>query len=222
MRILGTGLLSADVRQKPDTKSSLLAFRALVSAASWRQFRDVEAQFGKCATFNPPDRVTFEFADEDLSIEMRVNFELGLALIVKSRSAKREREKKMNEPIHPIRNEDDYLTALSEIGALFNSDPGTEESDRAEVLAVLVADYERKRHAATTADPIDVLHMSMKGQGRTQADLAALLESRSRASEVLSRRRQLSASMIEKIEQAWSIPASLLSAPFHVESRLGK
>src|SRR5215471_10436635 len=105
MRILGTSLLSAYVRQKPHTQRSLLAFRALVSAASWSQFKDVEAQFGKLATFNPPDRVTFELADEDLSIEMRVNFALGLALVVKSRSAKRERENKMNEPIHPIRNE---------------------------------------------------------------------------------------------------------------------
>jgi len=58
----------------------------------------------------------------------------------------------------------------------------------------------------------------MKGQGRTQADLAALLESRSRASEILSRRRQLSASMIEKLAQAWSIPASLLAGPSRVES----
>jgi penicillin-binding protein 1A len=62
--------------------------------------------------------------------------------------------------------------------------------------------------------------MSMKAQGRTQADLAAILESRSRASEVLSRRRQLSPSMIEKIAQAWSIPASLLSCAFRVETRL--
>src|SRR5215470_7744941 len=60
--------------------------------------------------------------------------------------------------------------------------------------------------------------MSMKGQGRTQTDLAELLESRSRASEVLSRRRQLSAAMIEKIAQAWSIPASLLQTPGSAET----
>src|SRR5262249_29864840 len=153
----------------------------------------------------------------------RVHFLLGLVLVVSPQSiAKRDREKKMNEPIRPIRNETDYQAALAEIGALFNAEPGTGEADRIEVLSVLVADYERRQHADAQPDPIDVLNMSMKAQGRTQADLAALLESRSRASEVLSRRRRLSASMIEKLALAWSIPASLLSVPYHVESRLSR
>src|SRR6185503_18912709 len=101
----------------------------------------------------------------------------------------------------------DYQAALARIDALFNAEPGTAEADEVEVLAVLLADYERRRLADAQPDPIDVLTVSMKAQGRSQADLAALLESRSRASEVLSRRRQLSASMIEKLALAWSIPA---------------
>jgi len=70
------------------------------------------------------------------------------------------------------------------------------------------------------AHPIEVLNLAMKAQGRTQAELAELLGSRSRASEVLGRRRQLSAAMVEKLAQAWAIPAALLSAPYSVESRL--
>ncbi len=105
---------------------------------------------------------------------------------------------------------------MAQIGELFNAESGTPEGDRLEVLSVLVADYERRRNVDVQVDPVDVLAMSMKGQGRTQTDLAELLESRSRASEVLSRRRQLSAAMIQKIAQAWSIPASLLQAPSSV------
>jgi len=221
MRILGAGILSAYVKQNPRARPHMVAFRALVSAASWRRLKDVEAQFGNVATFDPPDRVTFNFAEEELCIEMRANFALGLVLVVKP-IARHERKKEMDEAIRPIRNEADYQAALGQINALFNAAPGTAEGDRLEVLAVLVADYERRRHADAQADPIDVLSMTMKGQARTQADLAALLESRSRASEVLSRRRQLSASMIEKIAMVWSIPASLLQAPFRAETRLRK
>ena len=219
MRILGAAALSLYARRKPHVRRHIVTFRALLAAASWRRPKDVEAHFGHVATFDPPDRVTFTFTDEDLCIEIRVNFALGLVLIVKPLSGQ-ERHEMTNEPIRPIRTEADYQAALAQIGELLNAETGTPESDRLEILSVLVADYERKRNVDVQADPVDVLMMSMKAQGRTQADLAALLESRSRASEVLSRRRQLSTSMIEKIEQAWSIPSALLQAPIRVETRL--
>jgi penicillin-binding protein 1A len=126
----------------------------------------------------------------------------------------------VSEPIGPIRTEADHAAALAEIDALFTAAAGSPEADRLEVLAILVAEYERAQGAAIPAHPIEVLTMAMKAQGRTQAELAELLGSRSRASEVLGRRRQLSAAMVEKLSRAWAIPASLLSAPYSVESRL--
>jgi len=126
----------------------------------------------------------------------------------------------MIEPIRPIRTEADHAAALAQIDALFTAAPGSAESDRLEVLAVLVSEYERAHSTELPAHPIEVLNLAMKAQGRTQAELAELLGSRSRASEVLGRRRQLSAAMVEKLAQAWAIPAALLSAPYSVENRL--
>jgi penicillin-binding protein 1A len=126
----------------------------------------------------------------------------------------------MSEPIRPIRTEADHAAALAEIDILFAAAPGSPDADRLEVLAVLVAEYERAHGTEMPAHPIEVLNLAMKAQGRSQAELAELLGSRSRASEVLGRRRQLSASMVEKLAQAWAIPAVLLSAPYAVESRL--
>ena len=126
----------------------------------------------------------------------------------------------MSETIRPIRSEADHVAALAEIDRLFAAAPGSPEADRLEVLAVLVAEYERAHGTGIPAHPIEVLTVAMKAQGRTQAELAELLGSRSRASEVLGRRRQLSAAMIEKLARAWAIPAALLSAPYTVESRL--
>src|SRR5262245_47879238 len=84
MRILGVAALSAHAKQKPRSRRHVLAFCGLVSVAAWRRLKDVEEQFGRVVSFDPPDRVTFNFAEEDLRIEMRVNFTLGLVLVVKA------------------------------------------------------------------------------------------------------------------------------------------
>jgi HTH-type transcriptional regulator / antitoxin HigA len=66
-------------------------------------------------------------------------------------------------------------------------------------------------------DPIDVLNYAIEELGHTQAELAELLDSRSRASEILSRRRALTVDMIHKISGTWKIPADLLVRPYRIE-----
>jgi penicillin-binding protein 1A len=121
-----------------------------------------------------------------------------------------------NAPLKPIRTEDDHRAALAEIDALFGAEPGTPEADRLAVLCILVSDYERKVHPIAPPDPVDFLALSMQAQGRSQADLAQVLGSRSRASEVLARRRQLSADMIARLSEAWALPREPLSAAYRV------
>jgi penicillin-binding protein 1A len=118
--------------------------------------------------------------------------------------------------LKPIRTPEEHRAALTEIDRLFGSAPGTPEGDRLEVLAILIADYERKNHPMTAPDPITFLSVAMDAQGRSQADLARLLGSRSRASEVLNRRRHLTAEMIARLVNEWKLPAAILSAPYAV------
>ena len=97
---------------------------------------------------------------------------------------------------------------------------GTEEGDKLEVLVALVELYEAKRWPIETNesfDPIDVLRYAIEELGHTQAELAELLGSRSRAPELLSRRRSLTVEMIHKISGAWKIPADLLVRPYKLE-----
>lgn len=65
-------------------------------------------------------------------------------------------------------------------------------------------------------DSIDVLNYAIEEFGHTQAELAGLLGSRSRASEILFRRRALTVEMIHRIGQAWKIPADLLVRPYKI------
>lgn len=73
------------------------------------------------------------------------------------------------------------------------------------------------RSTLTSFDPIDVLGYAIAELGHSQAELAEILGSRSRASEILSRRRALTVDMIHKIGEAWKIPADLLVRPYRIE-----
>jgi HTH-type transcriptional regulator/antitoxin HigA len=122
--------------------------------------------------------------------------------------------------IRPIRTDEDHRAALAEIEACWGAAEGTVEGDKIEVLVALVELYEAKRwpvEAGGNFDPIDVLRYAIEELGHTQADLGELLGSRSRASEILSRRRPLTVEMIHKISEAWRIPADLLVRPYKLD-----
>lgn len=112
--------------------------------------------------------------------------------------------------VRVIRNDDDLTFALKQIDRLWNAEPGTDDGDRLDALVTLVAAYEDKHHALPAADPVDVLTYVMEQSGRTQADLASLLGSRSRASEILARKRPLTIEQIRLLARAWRIPAAAL------------
>jgi HTH-type transcriptional regulator/antitoxin HigA len=122
--------------------------------------------------------------------------------------------------IRPIRTNEDHRAALAEIEASWGAAEGTEEGDKLDVLLALVEAYEAKRwpiDTEDTFDPVDVLTYAIEELGHTQAELADLLDSRSRASEILSRRRALTVEMIHKISEAWKISADLLVRPYKVD-----
>jgi HTH-type transcriptional regulator / antitoxin HigA len=122
--------------------------------------------------------------------------------------------------IRPIRTDKDHRAALAEIDRCWNAPEDTEEGDRLDVLLALVEIYEAKRWPIDideNFDPIDVLNYAIEELGHTQAELAELLGSRPRASEILARRRALTVDMIHKISEMWKIPADLLVRPYKIE-----
>ena len=89
------------------------------------------------------------------------------------------------------------------------------------MLVALVESYEARRwpiDGDKRFDPIDVLDYAIKELGHTQSELAELLGSRSRASEILARRHALTVDMIHKFSEAWKIPADLLVRPYRIGS----
>ena len=115
--------------------------------------------------------------------------------------------------IHPIKTENDYDAALSEIERLWGSKEGTESGDKLDILLVLVEDYENKKHAIDLPDPVEAIKFRMDQMNLSRKDMEKMIGSRARVSEVLNRRRGLSLNMIRSLHSNLHIPLeSLISS----------
>lgn len=119
--------------------------------------------------------------------------------------------------IKPIRSDADLTAALKEIERLWGAPVGSPEGDKLDVLATLVEAYENERYPIELSDPVDILHYAIEDLGRSQTELADLLGSRSRASEILNRKRHMSLDQIRAISEAWKLPIAILAAPYHLD-----
>ena len=116
--------------------------------------------------------------------------------------------------LKPIRNDEDYETALHQIEQLWDVEPDTPESDTLEILVTLVEAYEQDRYDLPSPDPIAALEYFMDSRGWTRKQLEPYIGSRGRVSEILSRKRPLTLPMIRRLEQATGIPGSILIQPY--------
>ncbi len=112
--------------------------------------------------------------------------------------------------IQPIRSAAHHDAALMRIEALWDAQPDTPEHDEPEVLSVLVAAYEDRHWPILPPDPVGAIKFHMEQNGFRQKDLAAVIGSASRASEILNGRRSLTVEMIRAIHAAWSVPLEAL------------
>ncbi|HYR65674.1 MAG TPA: XRE family transcriptional regulator [Reyranella sp.] len=121
----------------------------------------------------------------------------------------------------PIRTEAEYKAALVQVERYFVREPkkGTSEADRFDLLALLIEAYEDQHHPIGPPHPVEMIRHRMRTAGYTQADLAALLGSRARASEVLAKKRRLTLPMIWKLSREWKIPAETLVEPYRLSGR---
>ena len=122
--------------------------------------------------------------------------------------------------IRAIRNDDDLAWAIAEVSPYFDNppDPLSAEGMRFDILSDLIEAYEDKRYAIEAPDPVEFIKAYMAMTGRKPAELAVLLGSRSRASEVLNKKRALTVGMIHSLHKAWGISSDNLVMPYHLVS----
>ena len=89
------------------------------------------------------------------------------------------------------------------------------EQDELEILVMLIQRYEDETVGEfPDPDPIEAIKFKMEQMDLSQKDLAEVIGLKSRASEILSRKRPMSINIIRKISKALAIPADILIQPY--------
>lgn len=112
--------------------------------------------------------------------------------------------------IKPIKTEKDYQDALDRLESIFESKKGSAEGDELEILGILIEKYEDEHFPIGFPDPIEAIKFRMEQMGYTQSDLAKVVGLKSRASEILSRKRKLTLEMIRLLHNNLKIPTEVL------------
>jgi HTH-type transcriptional regulator/antitoxin HigA len=108
--------------------------------------------------------------------------------------------------IRPIKTEDDYNAALAHIEALMDAEPGSEADEELDVLATLVSAYEDEHFPTEAPGAVEAINFRMEQMGKTRKDLEPLLGSRSKVSEVLNGKRNLTMKQVKRLHKGLNIP----------------
>jgi HTH-type transcriptional regulator/antitoxin HigA len=112
--------------------------------------------------------------------------------------------------IKPIKTEKDYNQALERLEKIFDAKNGSPEGDELEVLGILINQFENEHFPIGLPDPIEAIKFRMEQMGYNQTDLANIVGLKSRASEILNRKRKLSLEMIRQLHDKLNIPTDVL------------
>ena len=110
----------------------------------------------------------------------------------------------------PIRTKKQYESALGRLEKIFNAKRGTKEFDEAEVLILLIEDYESRNFPIEAPDPVEALKFYMEQRGLTNEDLTKALGYKTRVTEVMNRKRKLNLRMIRNLNKQFKMPLEVL------------
>ena len=112
--------------------------------------------------------------------------------------------------IKPIKTKKDYQQALERLELIFDAKKGSKDGDELEILGMLVDSYEHEHFPVDFPDPVEAIKFRMEQLGYNQSDLAEVFGIKSRASEILNKKRKLSLEMIRQLHDKLNIPTEVL------------
>lgn len=120
--------------------------------------------------------------------------------------------------LKPIKNEEDYKNALARLEEIFDAPENSPEGDEAEILSLLIENYENEHYPVEAPDPIEAIKIRMQELNLRQQDLVGIIGGKSRVSEVLNRKKRLTVEMIRTLEKHLQISASVLVADYELSN----
>jgi HTH-type transcriptional regulator/antitoxin HigA len=92
---------------------------------------------------------------------------------------------------------------------IFAAPVDTKEGDEAEILSLLIENYENEHYPIESPDPIEAIKIRMEELNIRQKDLVGIIGGKSRVSEILNRKKKLTVDMIRELERVLQISASV-------------
>ncbi len=118
-----------------------------------------------------------------------------------------------------IKTEKDYQNALNKLDAIFDAPIGTPESDEADILGLLIDEYEKINYPIEAPDPIEAIKIRMEEMQLKQVDLIPEIGGKSRVSEVLNKKRKLTVDMIRKLTERLQLSPTVLIKDYQLGSQ---
>src|SRR5580692_2440616 len=112
--------------------------------------------------------------------------------------------------IRPLKTKRDYNLALARLDKIFDAKKETPEGDELEVLGILIEKFESENYPIDFPDPIEAIKFRMEQMGYNQTDLANVIGLKSRASEILNKKRKLTLEMIRNLHDTLNISTDVL------------
>jgi HTH-type transcriptional regulator/antitoxin HigA len=112
--------------------------------------------------------------------------------------------------IEVIKTKKQYEASLQRFEELFFAKPNTKEGKEAQLLALVLKDYEDKHYKIEAPDPVEAIKYKMKQMHLSKKDLGEILGYTSRVSEILNRKRKLTLEMVRNLHEKLNIPLESL------------
>jgi HTH-type transcriptional regulator / antitoxin HigA len=109
-----------------------------------------------------------------------------------------------------IKTEVDYQKALKRLEEIFDAKIGTPDGDEADILGLMIDEYEKKHFPIEAPDPVEAIKIRMEELQLKQSDLADVLGGENRVSEILNRKRKLTLEMIRNLTKRLNLSPGLL------------
>lgn len=118
--------------------------------------------------------------------------------------------------LKPIRTKSDYQSALKRMEIIFDAPSGALESDEADILGLMIDEYEKRHYPIEAPDPIEAIKIRMDEMQLKQIDLMDAIGGKSRVSEILNRKRKLTVDMIRKLAVRLNLSPGLLISDYQL------
>jgi len=211
-----------------DARGPLDAWYRIVKGREYRTPHDVRRDF-PTASFLGAHRTVFNVGGNRYRLVADLRYDLG-RVYIRDILTHAEYDRRSNEgslraggsPVtstlldfskpHVLRSEAEYEAALAEIGGLLDAQvaEGTEGWDRLEFLSVLVEHYEDREVPEGPVTPQQAVAFMLEQKGLERSDLEPVMGGRSRVSEFLNGKRELSKSQIRGLQRILGIPTDIL------------